>query len=629
MKKRLVAFLAVLTLYNFTPAGFAKQPTAKQERLVKDVFQSLMAHVDDIEGYDAWPPNVAMYDDDKIPAMAVNAFAGLDPDQYDKHDKHIPIVRVSEAYLRTVLAGDRDVLAMTLSHELGHVCHKHCLRAPSKTPLIHSLYRQEDEYQADAFAADLMRKAEFSVTRALALKSLRLREAGMHDAPLEMTGTTHPAWSDRFGRLSQDPRVWELMALFENGCALLAAEQYAAAEKCLVQVTAADPTCYEAQVDLGYARLMQYCDQLNQTDLQKRGVGQLICGAFYRRAKSLEPTVRGADNELWRQAVKALNAALKRKPELALARANLGVAYLVHPSGTKADRAVEELEAAHRAMKSKDSASSRFDQAVVQINLGTARLAAGQREVGVKDYDEAANAVNELKKTTLAMTGLLDDALRYNRAAILADSNDRESKRKAAQVFEAYLRDSDSNSTWWSVAYQRYADLCHSLESEPLSEQSLKQVAYSRLREVTTVVLRGGKLVSRGEKTTDVVDRLGKHTVLEVKDSNLKRYRFPKQAIEILATDRVQAIILASEKSPSVEIRPQGLSAGNVIPLRVGMSRREFLEKFPIVQMPTYCGLVEPGTAHRYNYYPLLGLAIRYDGTADGIISELVLVQTE
>ncbi|HMP06330.1 MAG TPA: hypothetical protein PJ982_08280, partial [Lacipirellulaceae bacterium] len=91
------------------------------------------------------------------------------------------------------------------------------------------------------------------------------------------------------------------------------------------------PECYEAWANRGYALLMMYCDQLDETSLRDRALGQLVVGGYYRRADSLG--VRGPAHETWVAAVEALRKALSLQPELVVARANLAAAYLLAPEG--------------------------------------------------------------------------------------------------------------------------------------------------------------------------------------------------------------------------------------------------------------------------------------------------------
>src|SRR4029077_19423063 len=98
----------------------------------------------------------------------------------------------------------------------------------------------------------------------------------------------------------------------------------------------------EAWANLGYARLMRYCDSLDARDLRDFGVGPLVTGGFYNRPGWLEGRagrLRGVNEKLWKDAVTAFEKALGLNPDLVLARANLGMAYLVCPDGRDVKKA--------------------------------------------------------------------------------------------------------------------------------------------------------------------------------------------------------------------------------------------------------------------------------------------------
>src|SRR5262249_16763497 len=141
--------------------------------------------------------------------------------------------------------------------------------------------------------------------------------------------------------------IWKAMSAFHDGVYFLVSEQYISAERCYRGVTKEFPGCYEAWANLGYALLMQYCDALEEDDLRPFNLGQLLVGGFYRRRESLP--IRGVDEELWWDAVGALREALRLKPDLVLARANLGVAYLVRPAGKDVRTATQFLKEAAAA----------------------------------------------------------------------------------------------------------------------------------------------------------------------------------------------------------------------------------------------------------------------------------------
>src|SRR5262249_1539224 len=143
----------------------------------------------------------------------------------------------------------------------------------------------------------------------------------MEYSSFEGLGIDHPSWKERLELLDKKQSVlWRAMSAFENGNVFLMCEQYVAAEGCFERVTREFTDCHEALSNLGYARLMKYCDALEVGDLLKFDVGQIVAGGFYQRPKTLESKVRGVDDETWKLAVDALDRALRIKPDLVLAK---------------------------------------------------------------------------------------------------------------------------------------------------------------------------------------------------------------------------------------------------------------------------------------------------------------------
>ena len=70
-------------------------------------------------------------------------------------------------------------------------------------------------------------------------------------------------------------------------------EQYDSAEQCFKEVTKVFPGCPEAWANLGYTKLMEYCDKLDADDLRRLDVGHLVIGGFYRTPGSLKPNCGG------------------------------------------------------------------------------------------------------------------------------------------------------------------------------------------------------------------------------------------------------------------------------------------------------------------------------------------------
>ena len=111
------------------------------------------------------------------------------------------------------------------------------------------------------------------------------------------------------------------------------------------------PDCGEGWANLGYARLMQYCDAQEPKDIRKFGIGPIVAGCFYARPAELAP-VRGDEDELWKKAVANLEKAVEHDPKFFIPFANLGLAYLVN--GNVPDRhakADEHFRKTHERIK--------------------------------------------------------------------------------------------------------------------------------------------------------------------------------------------------------------------------------------------------------------------------------------
>jgi tetratricopeptide (TPR) repeat protein len=365
---------------------------------------------------------------------------------------------------------------------------------------------------------------------------------------------------------------------------------------------------------------MQYCDQLDEKDLKSFGVGKVLCGGFYRRAGTIEGT-RGINDKLWFKAVGALNEALKLKPDLSLARANLGVAYLLHPEGTNSEKAEEYLQSAADAVM-EDKTLDPLSRATTLVNFAVAQLARGSNKEAMKFLAKAAEVSKELKG---AETTVLAGALRYNSALALSGSPKEEEKAQALTLMEQYLGGDDSNNSyWWPVGYERYTELCKALKREPKSKDAFASRREPILRMQATVTLKDGKTVSLAEDVEPVLKRLGKHTVSELADAALKRYRFEEHGIEVLASDRVIAIVLSLPTSPALKIRSRGVG-GKEVEIKVGMTGKELLEKMPGAMDFVFRELTFP--KEEYYYYRHLGLAINFDSFPGGKVTELILVQ--
>jgi tetratricopeptide (TPR) repeat protein len=519
--------------------------------------------------------------------------------------------------------GDADRLAFIVGHELGHVVLAHIVRPPAgKTEFVQQIFSRQQESAADLKGMELAVKAGYSCRRGRTALE-RMGELGLTYSSFEGLGEDHPSWSDRLALLDKEQApLWKAMSAFENGAFFLLVEQYGSAEGCFRAVTNEFPKCPEAWANLGDALLMQYCDALDTADLRSFDVGQMAVGGFYHRPESLETLRRGVNKEQWNEAVAALHKALELKADLLLATANLGVAYLVCPTGQDVETATSYLQDAATRVES-DEAMDPLMRAAVLVNAGVADLAGGRTNDSARRFDQAAEVGRAFagQFSTIPAMRSLSCAMLYNRALLLAASRDAAEQRQAVPHFERYLRINSLASSWWPLAYERYAKLCRHLKAPAKPKGELAEGTPTRYRTLTSVKLKSGAMVTLSEPLADVTARLAEgQAVPVIPDRSLLRLHYPAHGIEILATDRVVAVCLRGPKAPALPVQVVG-PGGTTTALHVGMAEQK-LDRILRDEDYDLRQFDRPGV--RYRFYPRLGLAVR---VGKNQIEELVLAR--
>jgi tetratricopeptide (TPR) repeat protein len=436
----------------------------------------------------------------------------------------------------------------------------------------------------------------------------------------EGLGSTHPTWEERLALLDRKQQdLWSAMGAFRNGWFFLNFEQYLSAEQCFQGVVKEFPDCYEGWANLGYAKLMRYCDGLDADDLARLGLGKIAAGAFYARPKSLESKVRGIDEKLWQSAVKTLKKALALKPDLVLPRANLGLAYLVHPEGRDAEQASKWFaEALAGVKKDPELRSNPLAGAAVLMNSAVADLA----------MDKLADAARKLKSIRRLGLDLPDtpvesalmDAYVYNLSLVAERDEDAKEKRRAAQMLGDYLLHASPDSAYWSLAKARHDRLVKAL--------GVKDVKLPRLRgepglRLVTAITADGETISLSQPLKEIMPGLGQGIAIPLSpQSKIARWRFPGGAVELLGKDKILAIFLRTREAPPVVVKALGVGAKGR-ELRVGMAQKEALEVLKIRGGGRIERAIDDPDV-RFQFYPELGLAVRYD---DGRVAELALAQ--
>jgi hypothetical protein len=613
--------LAVLSCVLLVSAagGRAEEATPAEQDLVKEVARRLLAVAEPVPDV-VWPPAFEIKGQD-----ALNAYATIEVKGAGEKAEVHPRVVVFKGLITRVITfrdeGAADRLAYILGHELSHILLGHVLqRRPGQSPLVRKAFSRDDEVAADVKGMQLALAAGYSFRQARSAID-RMLELKLEYSSFEALQADHPSWKDRMTFLDKkQARLWAAMSAFHNGTHFLLCEQYVAAEGCFKRVSREFPDCAEARANLGHALLMQYCDGLDADDLRDLGVGQVVVGGFYRRPGSLEPLLRGRNEKVWEAAVEALEEALKRQPGAVPARADLGLAYLVHPSG-KADvaSACRHLrEAAEKAAE--DRALDPSARAAVLVNAGVAELAAGRAGAARDHFDRAEMAGGRPPEAgrRAPAARALGAALAYNRALLLAAPGER---REAVTLLAGYLQTATPASAWWPLAYERYAGLCRELKVPARGEKELSATNRAELRLVTSVSLGPSVAVALTDRVPDIRGLGAGEAVPVVAGTRLVRVRYPEAHVEILANGgEVLAICLREVGAPPVVLQGKGLGTARFT-LQVGMSKAD-LERLLEDEDYDFRQLDDPDVSYRF--YPGLGVAVRL---AKGRVMELVVAQ--
>lgn len=625
--KWLLACLTVATFGIAISASSAQaEVTERHRKLAEEVFERLLAVMEQPAHWEVWPPTLTVID----PGYA-NAMAGF---RTDENGVDRPFVEVTVTTIEEIAKFQSEPLAFTLGHELGHLQLDHSRkkmnlrqRFGEKLKTLQLACGREQEYEADLFGMQLAFKAGYT-RRGLMADLQGWRDFTPPYCRYEGLSTTHPPWEERAVWLMQDDQqkaLWQSLSSFQTGVMFLENHHYTHAEICFREVTEEFPDCYEAWANLGYALLMQYCDAFETEDLRQMDIGHLVVGGFYRRPDSLDPAVRGVDEDLWFEAVGAFREALRLKDrlqlqdEMLMVKANLGVAYLIHPGGKDVGQSERWFEQVFAVLQDKDRPTSLdpLVQASILINYGSAR--------GF-DADLVGSALRLLAEAktvrgNATAVAQMESALRFNQARALLTKADTNLQSTALKLYEQYLDGMTSASAWWPLAYEQYQQLAIAAGKDPKPKSEFRKPGIKDWRPVTHVELPSGKSIGLGQSTESLLEDLGPAEVEipVIEGTNLKYYVYPKLGLRVLGTREVLAVILDSRAAPKITVRRPGLGTEEVS-VGIGAPRGQIESLFGSDWDVDLVQLFDTEELHQL--YREIGLAVQFN---DGQVSEIVV----
>jgi hypothetical protein len=593
---------ALLLIGALSTATARADETPDERQALARVAARIIAEAEPHQGL-PWPPKVVAVDSNAVNAVSYQSWSDADS---------VPTSRVDiyTALLRSIVRDEAaeplvdDRLAFVIGHEVAHLLLGHT-QTPEKgkTLDIKYVFRRFQEEQADDLGLKLALRARYRKNSALDAirRFIALRDTGSSAATetsFEGRGADHPSWEDRIAKLdSANSAYWRSMGAYRDGSFLLAAEQYASAERCFREVAREYPNSATCWANLGYAMLMRYLDDVAPEEIQKRRLGLVVSGGFYRQPKAVGGQLLGPP-DLWDDAVKALSNA-KAKGAGAPAQASLGLAYLISPVGVKVDLACTLFGQAAREVEA-DERLTPEDRAAVLINACAAELR--------REPPNIAVAQAYLDRAEAALPGSRPDgilaALLYNRAALRRGQDDR----TELDLINRYFKYGDPASPWWPMAFARYQELCAKLNLPAEAKSSLTRPA--RLRMITSVTLGSGKTLTLDQLEDDAIRLIGagqpERIPIVPGETLVRRLRFAARSIDLLSDGRVLSIELRGPAAPALALQSRGAPASRV-ELRVGMNWADLQNALNTEGPPETRTIAD--TEESYVYYRDIGLA--------------------
>ena len=467
-------------------------------------------------------------------------------------------IYISSEFLKQIVAGNEDILAFSIGHEVSHILLGHLdAEAKTETAFLEKQYTKEEEFAADKLGMRLALKAGYSY-RAIIENLKKFISLGMEYSSIEGISKEHPPWSERLRKLdSSQSALWDALGAYENGNTLLYLEQYTNAERCFKHVVEEFPSYAEAWNNLGYSQLMDYLSKFGTSDFENYNIGHIVTGSFYNTSG----TTRGGgslfsqiDEELWYDAVGSLMEAVRLNPKLTLAKSNLGLAYLMHPGGKDLGRATKYFSEALELAEN-DTTLDFLSLSALYINAGVTEMAekpvAGNIKMDKAQEYERRFAEKSAKNSQKYFMQI-NEPITYNKAMMNMMSGSDSLRKIAAGQFLDYLKKADFSSPWWSTAYENYQKLCNEFDMDMVSDDSLIRSTSLRFRPLSSYQVDDSTVFSWSDRTDKLLNAHDDFVVINiVPKTNISLIKSDRKGISLLAGNVIFGIIISDKGKPA------------------------------------------------------------------------------
>jgi tetratricopeptide (TPR) repeat protein len=605
-----LAFLAIAMQAICQPAG----PKGLLKGDIDSTLARLLSVLDSNPTGMKWPPVIELVENDKP-----NAYAVVKNNQ--------PTIILNSG-ITNVTQGIPDRLAYVIAHEMIHILKGHCNNSGlAGNGALENFFSRADEETADIEGFELLIKAGYSPREAVNTFKL-IRKSYGDISPLEAQAVDHPSWTERLASIDKvQTKLWRSMSAFGSGTTLLMVQNYEAAIVCFEKVIKEFPTCFEAWANIGYARLMQYCDNLDEEDIAYFNIGQLVVGGFYRRPESLESSIRGLDINLWWNAIGNLKRALDINPDLSLVKSYLGIAYFLDPEKKSVGDSEKYMTEALRSVENDETIDPSL-KACVYLNAGAIDYAKNDFTSAEKKMDEARSFQNRSKKdgSTKGLAGINAGGMNYSRMMNSAlDYNQVMAEyKKNLTLNEAdlltllrYLKRNDPASIWWKSAYTVYEAGTLKNNKHPLSREEIYGSGLKPVKPIESVIIDDFPVFL----TRDIAEVLKRfphyHRIPIVESRKIYQYLFPDQGIEILSGKDILGIYIKTDNS-KIHLDSSSYEWKDI---KIGMPWETVKSRFSNLDQTE---LTQPGGLVKYFFYSDIGIAF---SIKESLISELIIVQ--